>query len=167
MASAYPARARFLTTHAGGDEPQDQVPGSIGPFAPSVLRERCRDYVKLDCDGPYMLLMAPVLEARRLHLDILQRGDGDEHLRAVINQSRGEAPAITHVDYTARIQTVDAEVHPQFHALITAFEKPTGCPMLADTSFNARGEPILCTPEDAYRCFMRTEIDRPVECWQM
>ena len=80
-------------------------------------------------------------------------------MRALINQVRSDVPAITHVDYSARIQTVDAETHPQYHALITAFEKLTGCPMLVNTSFNVRGEPIVCTPEDAYRCFMRTEMD--------
>ena len=132
---------------------------SSRPFAPSVLRERCRDYFKSDCDSPYMLLVAPVDESRRLPMDLSGFDEGDDDMRALINQVRSDVPAITHVDYSARIQTVDAETHPQYHALITAFEKLTGCPMLVNTSFNVRGEPIVCTPEDAYRCFMRTEMD--------
>jgi len=132
---------------------------SFRPFAPSVLRERCRDYFGLDCDSPYMLLVAPINESRRLPMDISGFDQGDDDMCALINQARSDVPAVTHVDYSARIQTVDADTHPQFHALITAFEKLTGCPMLVNTSFNVRGEPIVCTPEDAYRCFMRTEMD--------
>lgn len=132
---------------------------SFRPFAPSVLRERCRDYFEIDCDSPYMLLVAPVREDRQLPMDLSLFNEGDDDMRALINQARSDVPAITHVDYSARIQTVDAETHPQYHALITAFERLTGCPMLVNTSFNVRGEPIVCTPEDAYRCFMRTEMD--------
>jgi carbamoyltransferase len=132
---------------------------SFRPFAPSILRERCADYFELDCDSPYMLLVAPVNAARRLPMDMAQFRGGDDDMRAVINQPRSDVPAITHVDYSARVQTVDAETNPDYHALISAFEALTGCPMLVNTSFNVRGEPIVCSPEDAYRCFMRTEMD--------
>lgn len=132
---------------------------SFRPFAPSVLRERCADYFDLDCDSPYMLLVAPVRAARRLPMDMEQFRGGDDDMRALINQPRSDVPAITHVDYSARVQTVDAATHADFHALICAFDKLTGCPMLVNTSFNVRGEPIVCSPEDAYRCFMRTEMD--------
>ncbi len=132
---------------------------SFRPFAPSVLRERCADYFELACDSPYMLLVAPVNAERRLPMDMAQFRSGDDDMRAVINQPRSDVPAITHVDYSARVQTVDAETNPEYHALITAFEALTGCPMLVNTSFNVRGEPIVCSPEDAYRCFMRTEMD--------
>ncbi|MES2149512.1 MAG: carbamoyltransferase [Pseudomonadota bacterium] len=132
---------------------------SFRPFAPSVLRERCADYFDLDADSPYMLLVAPVKAARRLAMDMSHFDGGDDDMMSVINQPRSDVPAITHVDYSARIQTVDAASHPEFHALICAFEALTGCPMLVNTSFNVRGEPIVCSPEDAYRCFMRTEMD--------
>ncbi|MES2019075.1 MAG: carbamoyltransferase [Pseudomonadota bacterium] len=132
---------------------------SFRPFAPSILRERCADYFELDCDSPYMLLVAPVNAERRLPMDMAQFRSGDDDMRAVINQPRSDVPAITHVDYSARVQTVDAETNPEYHALISAFEQLTGCPMLVNTSFNVRGEPIVCSPEDAYRCFMRTEMD--------
>jgi carbamoyltransferase len=132
---------------------------SFRPFAPSILRERCGDYFELDCDSPYMLLVAPVNADRRLPMDMAQFRGGDDDMRAVINQPRSDVPAITHVDYSARVQTVDAQTNPEYHALIGAFEALTGCPMLVNTSFNVRGEPIVCSPEDAYRCFMRTEMD--------
>ncbi len=132
---------------------------SFRPFAPSVLRERCADYFNLACDSPYMLLVAPVREERCLPVDMEQFRSGDGDMRPLINQPRSDVPAITHVDYSARIQTVDAATNPEYHALISAFEAITGCPMLVNTSFNVRGEPIVCTPEDAYRCFMRTEMD--------
>jgi carbamoyltransferase len=132
---------------------------SFRPFAPSILRERCADYFELDCDSPYMLLVAPVKAERRLPMDLAQFRDGDDDMRALINQPRSDVPAITHVDYSARVQTVDAATNPEFHALITAFGQLTGCPMLVNTSFNVRGEPIVCSPQDAYRCFMRTEMD--------
>ena len=132
---------------------------SFRPFAPSVLRERMADYFELDCDSPYMLLVAPVRAERRLAMDLSAFEGGDEDMRAIINQARSDVPAITHVDYSARIQSVDPATHPEYHALITAFDQLTGCPMLVNTSFNVRGEPIVCTPEDAYRCFMRTEMD--------
>ena len=132
---------------------------SFRPFAPSVLRERMADYFELDCDSPYMLMVAPVRAERRLAMDLSAFDGGDEDMRAIINQPRSDVPAITHVDYSARIQSVDSTTHPEYHALISAFERLTGCPMLVNTSFNVRGEPIVCTPEDAYRCFMRTEMD--------
>jgi len=132
---------------------------SFRPFAPSILRERMSDYFELDCDSPYMLLVAPVRKERRLPMDLSRFNGGDDDMRGLINQPRSDVPAITHVDYSARIQSVDPGTHPEYHALITAFEALTGCPMLVNTSFNVRGEPIVCTPQDAYRCFMRTEMD--------
>lgn len=132
---------------------------SFRPFAPSVLRERCAEYFDLACESPYMLLVAPLKGGRRLPMDLSQFDAGDDDMRALINQPRSDVPAITHVDYSARVQTVSADTNPEFHALITAFEALTGCPMLVNTSFNVRGEPIVCSPEDAYRCFMRTEMD--------
>jgi carbamoyltransferase len=129
---------------------------SFRPFAPSVLRERCGEYFDLDCESPYMLLVAPVRHARRRALTAEQeRLCGLEKLRV----PRSDVPAVTHVDYTARIQTVTAESHPLYHRLIAAFAARTGCPLLVNTSFNVRGEPIVCSPADAYRCFMRTEMD--------
>ena len=132
---------------------------SFRPFAPSVLRERCADYFELDADSPYMLLVAPLRAERRIAMDMAAFDGGNDDMLDVIKQPRSDVPAITHVDYSARVQTVDAATAPEFHALISAFERLTGCPMLVNTSFNVRGEPIVCTPEDAYRCFMRTEMD--------
>jgi carbamoyltransferase len=106
-----------------------------------------------------MLVVAPVSARRRLPMDLSDFHAGDDDMRALINQPRSDVPAITHVDYSARVQTVNADTHPEFHALIAAFDALTGCPMLVNTSFNVRGEPIVCSPEDAYRCFMRTEMD--------
>ena len=129
---------------------------SFRPFAPSVLAERVSDYFELDRDSPYMLLVAPVSEQiRRPMTDDQQKLFGIEKLHV----PRSEIPAITHVDYSARIQTVHRETNPRYHHLLKAFEARTGCPVLVNTSFNVRGEPIVCTPEDAYRCFMRTEMD--------
>ncbi len=132
---------------------------SFRPFAPSVLRERCADFFEMTCESPYMLLIAPVRESRRLPMDDARFRGGDDDMIAVLHQARSDVPAITHVDYSARVQTVDAETHPDYRALIEAFEAATGCGMLVNTSFNVRGEPIVCTPQDAYRCFMRTEMD--------
>ena len=129
---------------------------SFRPFAPSVLRERLSDYFEMDADSPYMLLVAPVLEKRRTPLTDDQR---DLWGIELLNVPRSDIPAVTHVDYSARIQTVDATTSPRYHALIQAFEARTGCAAIVNTSFNVRGEPIVCTPADAYRCFMRTEID--------
>jgi carbamoyltransferase len=129
---------------------------SFRPFAPSVLREHVHEWFELDCDSPYMLLVAPVRPERRIAMtDEQQRLFGIEKL----NVPRSEIPAVTHVDYSARIQTVHAETNPLYHALIARFHALTGCPVLVNTSFNVRGEPIVCTPEDAYRCFRRTEMD--------
>jgi len=126
------------------------------PFAPSVLRDRVADYFDMDCDSPYMLLVAPVTEDRRIAMTDAQRGLwGIEQL----NVPRSDIPAVTHIDYSARIQTVTRDTNPDYYDLIAAFDRLTGCPVVVNTSFNVRGEPIVCTPEDAYRCFMRTHID--------
>ncbi|HXH24360.1 MAG TPA: carbamoyltransferase C-terminal domain-containing protein, partial [Vicinamibacterales bacterium] len=129
---------------------------SFRPFAPAVLREDAADWFDLDDDSPYMLLVAGVRrERRRPMTDSERRLSGIERLNVV----RSEIPAVTHVDYSARIQTVHRETNPLFHALLAAFKARTGCPVLVNTSFNVRGEPIVCTPEDAFRCFMGTELD--------
>lgn len=132
---------------------------SFRPFAPSVRREDVADWFDLDTDSPYMLLVADVLESRRLHPNHPQ-----EQLFGIdlLNVPRSEIPAVTHVDYSARIQTVHRETNPRYWDLLTAFKARTGCPVLVNTSFNVRGEPIVCTPEDAFRCFMGTEIERLV-----
>ena len=129
---------------------------SFRPFAPSVLRERVADYFDMDTDSPYMLLVAPVQERRRLARTAVQ-----DKLWGIdqLNVPRSDIPAVTHLDYSARVQTVHRETNPRYYALLKAFEEKTGCPVLVNTSFNVRGEPIVCTPEDAYRCFMRTEMD--------
>ena len=126
------------------------------PFAPSVLRERVSDYFELECDSPYMLLVAPVQRRRQIAMTQAQRTLwGIDQLNVV----RSDIPAVTHIDYSARIQTVDRDTNPAYYDLITAFERLTGCAVLVNTSFNVRGEPIVCTPTDAYQCFMRTHID--------
>lgn len=126
------------------------------PFAPSVLRERAKEFFELDAESPYMLLVAPVRADRRI-----QQSDSQNNLWGIdlLNVPRSDIPAVTHIDYSARIQTVTPDVNGRYYALIKAFERRTGCPVLVNTSFNVRGEPIVCTPEDAYRCFMRTHID--------
>ena len=129
---------------------------SFRPFAPSVLREDVADWFEIDEDSPYMLMVAGVREDKRREMT------ADENALFGIdklNVPRSELPAITHVDYSARIQTVHAETNPRYHALISAFKQRTGCPVVVNTSFNVRGEPIVCTPEDAFRCFMGTELD--------
>ncbi|MFL6655105.1 MAG: carbamoyltransferase [Sulfurifustis sp.] len=129
---------------------------SFRPFAPAVLSERVSDYFELDRASPYMLLVAPVKGSHRISMTAEQQKlFGIERL----NVPRSVIPAITHVDYSARVQTVHADTHPVFHALIEEFERRTGCAVLVNTSFNVRGEPIVNTPRDAYRCFMRTEMD--------
>ena len=129
---------------------------SFRPFAPAVLREALSDWFDLDCDSPYMLLVADVAERhRRVMTDDERARFGIDKL----NVPRSTVPAITHVDYSARVQTVHRETNPRFHALLAAFGERTGCPILVNTSFNVRGEPIVCTPEDAFRCFMGTELD--------
>jgi carbamoyltransferase len=129
---------------------------SFRPFAPSVLEERIGDFFELDRPSPYMLLVADVVERRR----IPQQGDErSDNLLEWVNRLRSDIPAVTHVDYSARIQSVNREVSPRYWSLISEFEKLTGYGVIVNTSFNVRGEPIVCTPEDAYRCFMRTEMD--------
>jgi carbamoyltransferase len=129
---------------------------SFRPFAPSVLREDVADYFDLDQDSPYMLLVADVKRNRRRHMSA-----EEERLFGIdqLNVVRSDIPAVTHVDYSARIQTVHKETNPRYYALIEAFKRRTGCPVLVNTSFNVRGEPIVCTPEDAFRCFMGTEME--------
>ncbi len=129
---------------------------SFRPFAPSVLEERAADYFELDGDSPYMLLVAPVREERRKPMTPDQ-----EKLFGIdkLNVPRSDVPAITHVDYSARVQTVSADTNPRYYSVIKAFEERTGCPLVVNTSFNVRGEPIVCTPRDAYQCFMRTNMD--------
>jgi len=129
---------------------------SFRPFAPSVLRGRVSDYFEMDCESPYMLLVAPVRKhLRREMTDEERKLFGIEKLNAV----RSTIPAVTHVDYSARIQTVGPDENPIYYDTILAFERLTGCPIVVNTSFNVRGEPIVCTPEEAYTCFMRTEMD--------
>ena len=129
---------------------------SFRPFAPSVLRERVSDYFDLHTDSPYMLIVAPVLEKRRRAMTSAQKGLWGIEL---LNVPRSDIPAVTHLDYSARVQTIHEDTNPRYHALLKTFEQQTGCAVLVNTSFNVRGEPIVCTPEDAYRCFMRTEMD--------
>jgi carbamoyltransferase len=129
---------------------------SFRPFAPAVLRDDVADWFELDCDSPYMLLVAGVRpERRRAMTEDEQKLFGIDKL----NVPRSDIPAVTHVDYSARVQTVHRETNPAFHALLESFRERTGCPVLVNTSFNVRGEPIVCTPEDAFRCFMGTEIE--------
>ena len=129
---------------------------SFRPFAPSILREDLADWFELDCDSPYMLLVADVKKSRRREMTADEQSlFGTDKL----NVKRSDIPAVTHVDYSARIQTVHQETNPLYHALISAFKGLTGCPVLVNTSFNVRGEPIVCTVTDAFRCFMGTEID--------
>ena len=129
---------------------------SFRPFAPSVLAERVSDYFEQETESPYMLIVAPVRkELRRELSDEEQELFGVEKLKI----KRSDLPAITHVDYSARVQTVHEDTNPRYYRLLKAFEQQTGCGVLVNTSFNVRGEPIVCTPEDAYRCFMRTEMD--------
>ena len=129
---------------------------SFRPFAPSILAERVADYFEIDHSSPYMLLVAPVKASLRIPMT-----EEQEQLFGIekLNIPRSEIPAVTHVDYSARIQTVHKETNPRYYDLISHFEARSGCSVLVNTSFNVRGEPIVCTPEDAYRCFMRTEMD--------
>jgi carbamoyltransferase len=129
---------------------------SFRPFAPSVLREDVKEWFEHDADSPYMLLVADVQRNKRQTMT-----SEEEALFGIekLNISRSSVPAITHVDYSARIQTVHAETNPRYHALISKFKEKTGCPLLVNTSFNVRGEPIICTPTDAFKCFMGSELD--------
>jgi carbamoyltransferase len=129
---------------------------SFRPFAPSVLREDVADWFDLDIDSPYMLLVADVAKSHRRRMT-----ETEDALFGIakLNIVRSDIPAVTHIDYSARVQTVHAKTNPRYHALITRFKELTGCPVLVNTSFNVRGEPIVCTPDDAFRCFMGSEID--------
>jgi len=129
---------------------------SFRPFAPSVLREHVGEWFELDGDSPYMLLVADVVKERRRQMTA-----EEQQLFGIdkLNVPRSDIPAVTHVDYSARIQTVHPETNPRYYALLAAFERKTGCPVLVNTSFNVRGEPIVCTPDDAFRCFMGNELD--------
>ena len=128
---------------------------SFRPFAPTVLEDKADRYFNIDRPSPYMLLVADVKEERRLPqpardgLTMLDR----------LKVNRSDIPAVTHLDYSARLQSVNRKDKPDYYDVIAAFEKLTGCAVVVNTSFNVRGEPIICTPEDAYRCFMRTEMD--------
>jgi carbamoyltransferase len=129
---------------------------SFRPFAPSVLFDKASSYFDINCESPYMLLVAKLLEKHRVKVtaeDLSLWGIDKLKLK------RSSLPAITHLDYSARLQTVHPDTNPKYYQLISAFYELTGCPVLVNTSFNVRGEPIVCTPEDAYRCFMRTEMD--------
>ena len=128
---------------------------SFRPFAPSIKSEAVSDWFELDADSPYMLVVAPVAEEHRIEA----RDDNDLFGIDKLMVPRSQLPAITHVDYSARVQSVHQETNPRYWQLLNAFEAETGCPVLINTSFNVRGEPIVCTPTDAYRCFMRTEMD--------
>jgi carbamoyltransferase len=129
---------------------------SFRPFAPSVLREDVSDWFDIDGDSPYMLLVADVLEKHRIGMT-----EEEQQLFGIdkLNVPRSSIPAVTHVDYSARIQTVHPETNPRYYALIRRFKELTGCPVVVNTSFNVRGEPIVCTPEDSFRCFMGTDIE--------
>ena len=128
---------------------------SFRPFAPSCLKERVSDFFELDTESPYMLLVAPVKKERCIEI----AGSKNVSLRNKVNQKRSDIPAVTHVDYSARVQTVVPETNPRYYNLIKAFEKLTDFGIIINTSFNVRGEPIVCSPKDAYKCFMRTEMD--------
>ena len=130
---------------------------SFRPFAPAVLEEHAAEYFDLEGESPYMLLVAPVKKERQLPMERTV-DDGDDML-PILNQARSDIPAVTHVDYSARVQTVGEEANPEFRRLLKAFHAKTGCPVLVNTSVNVRGEPMVCTPQDAYRCFMRTGMD--------
>lgn len=129
---------------------------SFRPFAPSVRREDAAEWFDMDAESPYMLIVADVAESKRRQMTAEEKAlFGIDKLNVV----RSEIPAVTHIDYSARVQTVSEKVNPKYFKLLTAFKERTGCPVLANTSFNVRGEPIVCTPEDAFRCFMGTELD--------
>ena len=129
---------------------------SFRPFAPSVLREDVNQWFDMDVDSPYMLLVADVANDKRIQIPKEEKALFGVDKLSVL---RSDIPAVTHVDYTARVQTVHIETNPRYHAVIKRFKELTGCPVVVNTSFNVRGEPIVCTPEDAFRCFMGTELD--------
>ena len=129
---------------------------SFRPFAPSVLREDVSDWFEADYDSPYMLLVDDVKKDKRI--EMTQKEESKFGIDK-LNIKRSSIPAITHVNYSARIQTVHKQTNPKYHALITKFKEKTGCAVVVNTSFNVRGEPIVCTPKDAFKCFMGTELD--------
>jgi carbamoyltransferase len=126
------------------------------PFAPSVLYEKVSEFFEIDKPSPYMLLTADVKKERRI---LMTNEDHKKWGIEKLNVVRSDIPAITHVDYSARLQTVHKETNPRYHKLISKFEEKTGCAVIINTSFNVRGEPIVCSPKDAYKCFMRTDMD--------
>jgi carbamoyltransferase len=135
---------------------------SFRPFAPSVLAERVSDYFQLNVESPYMLLVADVKNEIQKEFDIQKYTSSNEtalDMLPIVNMVRSDIPAVTHVDYSARVQTVHPQDNADYYNLIAAFERLTGCAVLVNTSFNVRGEPIVCSPKDAYLCFMRTEMD--------
>jgi carbamoyltransferase len=129
---------------------------SFRPFAPSITRENVSEWFDINCDSPYMLTVANVSREKCVKMN-----KNEEQLFGIekLNIKRSEIPAVTHVDYSARIQTVNKDTNPKYHKLISEFKKKTGCPIVVNTSFNVRGEPIVHSPEDAFKCFMGTEID--------
>ena len=133
---------------------------SFRPFAPSVLEEDAKDYFELSGISPYMLICADVKEDKREKFDLDESLETTkDNLLPVVNMIRSDIPAVTHVDYSARIQTVSEDTSPVYYGIIKALKERTGCSVIINTSFNVRGEPIVCSPEDAYLCFMRTEMD--------
>ena len=129
---------------------------SFRPFAPSIRAENISEYFEIDRESPYMLLVANVQKSKQIEMSEKQRSYfGLEKLNIV----RSDIPAVTHVDYSARIQSVNSKTNPRYHKMLTKFNSKYGCPVIVNTSFNVRGEPIVCTPQDAYLCFMRTEMD--------
>ena len=129
---------------------------SFRPFAPSIIREELSNWFDLDCDSPYMLLVADIKENKKKEMN-----ESEKKLFGIekLNIKRSEIPAVTHVDYSARVQTVHKNTNPKYHKLIKNFESITNCPVIVNTSFNIRGEPIVCSVQDAYRCFMGTDLD--------
>ena len=133
---------------------------SFRPFAPSVLEEDVNEYFELDHESPYMLLVANVQKNRRFESDV--QSDlvkYNNNMLDVVKEKRSDIPAVTHVDYSARIQTVSEKRNEHYYRILKAFKEKTGCSVLVNTSFNVRGEPVVCSPEDAYKCFMRTDMD--------
>jgi carbamoyltransferase len=132
---------------------------SFRPFAPAVLADEVSTYFELDKESPYMLLVAPVKKERQLPMDWSVFSEGQDDMLPLLHQPRSDIPAITHVDYSARVQTVHPETNPEFYRVLSHFKRLTNCGVLVNTSFNVRGEPIVCSPKEAYQCFMRTEMD--------
>ena len=133
---------------------------SFRPFAPSVLKEDVAEYFELDDESPYMLLVEKVCERRRKTVTVQEDlKKYHNNMLEIVKQKRSDIPAVTHIDYSARIQTVSKDTNPYYYKVIEEFKKLTGCSVIVNTSFNVRGEPIVCTPQNAYECFMRTDMD--------